>query len=657
MENRDYESILDVMPETGVYVIREEDHGLLYFNRRVREISPQARLGAPCHDVWAGSCSNCPLLTMEDQEESRSVSYNELYGGMVDIIASRTLWEGTLPAFVVTVSPHRDAIGYTYRKILHVDLLRDHCIVLKSDPYGWQPEEGPLSQQLAQFANGPAIHPEDAERFATFIQLENVRASLRDSQIVPTLIYRRRADEGYRWNLMELVPDQVRDGEVQSAVFCVKDVHDLLREGLELGGLTVRGQELIRSLGERNFNIYTIDLKSGLADPIRVDGQMREEFASAPWSGLMRTHIAERLHEAYQDEFQSRFSLEGLRQAKLDGQQKTELLCQWRSGEEYRYISVTAYFGRDLKSRSYTVLALQDVDDRMRQELAHTQRDMQMAAILKSRYKTMNTVHLSSGQCELVDLTQPVGPENPISGDYMLYMQNALSNRVHPNDMEHFWELLTLDHLREKANATEDYAEEICQYRLREEPVHWMELRILYSRQKDQVMVNILSQDITREKSQEESRLQTLEDRAYIISSLSSLFFSTYYIDLEHDTFRAVTELRRVGDVLGDAVLCSAALQIYANHFIHPDDREEYLKTMNIQNMRQNLRWWKPYLAVEYRKLSEDAGSMPDTFSWVRATAVLARTNAEDMPQTVVYVAQDITDNRRRADGAENSNH
>ena len=51
----------------------------------------------------------------------------------------------------------------------------------------------------------------------------------------------------------------------------------------------------------------------------------------------------------------------------------------------YRYISVTAYFGRELGPRSYTVLALQDVDEHIRQELANTQRDMQMAEILKSR--------------------------------------------------------------------------------------------------------------------------------------------------------------------------------------------------------------------------------------------------------------------------------
>ena len=45
-------------------------------------------------------------------------------------------------------------------------------------------------------------------------------------------------------------------------------------------------------------------------------------------------------------------------------------------------------------------------------------------------------------------------------------------------------------------------------------------------------MVNILGQDVTEDKLQEAAKLQALEDRAYLITSLSSLFFSTYYIDL-----------------------------------------------------------------------------------------------------------------------------
>ena len=643
MESRDYENILGALPDTGVYVIREEDRRILYFNKKVREVSPEVRLGDACHEIWTGSCNCCPLLTIEGRRESRSVSYNASYGGVVDVSASRVLWEDSIPAFVITVSPRPDHAGCTYRKILRVDLAQNICDVLKSDPEGWQPGQGCLSRQLEQFARSGAIHPEDVERFAAFVQPDHLRTLPRTGRETLHLIYRRRADSGYRWNLMEVIPD-LSGGEIRYAILCVKDVHNVLREGLEREGGSVRSQELIRTLGERNFSIYTIDLNDGAADPIRVDGQMREGMSplALPWSELMRFHIQDRLHGAYQAEFQRRFSLEGLRRARDEGRQKTELLCQWRSAEDYRYISVTAYFGQGPKASDYTVLALQDVDKQMRRELAHSMRDMQMAAVLRSRFKMMNIVDLESGQCERVSLAQPA--ESSQTGDYAQYIQTALSAHVHPADRDNFWARLSLEHLRERAETIEDYGEEVCQYRLLGQPVRWIELRVIYSRQDERVMVNILGQDITREKQQEASQLQTLEDRAHIISSLSSLFFSTYYIDLEHDSFRAVIQLRRVEDVLGEEVNFTAALQIYANHFIHPDDRAEYLRVMDLRNLRENLRWWQPCVAVEFRKLPDDAGS--DNCGWGRGPAVLAQTGPDDMPRTVVYAAQDISANR-----------
>lgn len=269
--------------------------------------------------------------------------------------------------------------GYTYRKILHVDLDQDRCDVLKSDPDGWQPGEGPLSVQLEQFARGGAVHPDDVERFTAFTRPEQLRRAAGTGQEAATLIYRRREEGGYRWNLMEAVLDRAGGG--RTATLCVKDIHDVLREGQEREGIM--------------------------------------------------------------------------------------------------------------------------------------------------------------------------------------------------------------------------------------------------------------------------ARLHALEDHAYIVSSLSGLFFSTYYLDLEHDSFRAVTQLHRVENVLGSEVNCTSAMRIYANHFIHPDDREEYLRVMNVENLRQCLRWWKPCAAVEYRKLPDEPGAGGDSWGWVRATAVLARAGEDDMPRTAVYVAQDISEGRR----------
>lgn len=276
--------------------------------------------------------------------------------------------------------------------------------------------------------------------------------------------------------------------------------------------------------------------------------------------------------------------------------------------------------------------------------------DTEMAAILRSRFKTMNTVDLDSGVCRWVDLTRPEKQDAVLTGDYRLFLQSALSNRVHPEDAASVQSALSLDHLRETAARLEgEFKEEVCLYRRLGEPVQWIEQRIIYSRKDGQVSVNILGQDVTREKHREEDQLQLLEDREYIISSLSTLFFSTYYVNLEQNTFRAVTQLRHVGDLLGSEVYYAAALQIYANHFIHPDDRAEYLRVMGVDNLRQQLRWWQPYVAMEYRKLPEEPSAHPNNWQWVRATAVLARSGADDLPKTAVYVAQDITGSQRRS--------
>lgn len=285
--------------------------------------------------------------------------------------------------FEEILSSRPETGGFTYRKILQVDLERDRCTVLKSDPEGWQPGQGPLTGQMARFALNGAVHPEDAERFVTFTRLDHLRRAWEGGKEALSMIYRRKVNGGFRWNLMEVVPE--RGGDRRYVTVCVKDVDDVLWEGMEREGLAAQSREMIRSL----------------------------------------------------------------------------------------------------------------------------------------------------------------------------------------------------------------------------------------------------------------------EDRAYIISSLSSLFFSTYYIDLEEDTFRTVTQLGRVGDVLGDEVSCSAALSIYANHFIHPDDRAAYLSTMSMDNLRGSLRWWQPCVAFEYRRLSEEPGAGPDSWSWVRASAVLARTGEDDLPKTAVYVAQDITGGRR----------
>ena len=96
--------------------------------------------------------------------------------------------------------------GDIYRKILRVDLERDRCEVLKTDPESWRPGEDALSVQLERFAMGGAIHGEDTERFVAFTRLEQLRKCVRAGEEGTNLLYRRRMGDDYRWRSFQAGP-------------------------------------------------------------------------------------------------------------------------------------------------------------------------------------------------------------------------------------------------------------------------------------------------------------------------------------------------------------------------------------------------------------------------------------------------------------------
>ena len=61
MTQNTIEAILNNLSGTAIYVIRQDNHRILYFNDRVKEVTPDARIGSVCHELWNGTCANCPL--------------------------------------------------------------------------------------------------------------------------------------------------------------------------------------------------------------------------------------------------------------------------------------------------------------------------------------------------------------------------------------------------------------------------------------------------------------------------------------------------------------------------------------------------------------------------------------------------------------------
>ncbi len=654
MDRIEYEKILQAVPTTGIFIIREDNHEILYYNERVREISPHVRKGIPCHTLGDHSCANCPILTIGDKQEKRTLCYNNPFGEMVDITAVRTTWKQQIPAFIITIAPHMQMISQTYHKIMRVNLTQDSYEVIKIRPedrmigYGTDT----FSSWLGQFIYDGGIHPEDMNNFISFTRPDHIRNTLNSGQEILTCCYRRRAGDDFRWNLMEIVSDSSSSDERQSVFIYIKDIHNILQESQELDDASIRVQEVIRTLGTQNFGVYGIDLNSGETNLVRENGHTHTGWKSLtlPWDELLNTRLMKQIHPTDRDRFCQMFSLEALRLARDSSVQKTDMLCQWRGEDdhEYRYMAVIAYLGQNYNAKNYTILALQNVDKRVRQEHTLSLRDMQLAAILKSRYSVMTTVYLENGQCERIQIKENSTIQNTVTGSYHQYFHKALESFVCPEDAEIFQKVLNPEHLYQKAADTQDYSEEICQYRVAGTSLQWMEDHVTYARQGNRISVNILGRDITREKTEEELRQKEEQEQADIIRTLSGMFFATYYADLEQDSFRSVTNLQEVEKALQGEIDYATGLKTYAENFIHPDDRKEYLDVLSVQNLRRTLSKKQPYVTLAYRKLPKDSDTKPEDYGWIRSTAVMSQAGADGKARSIVYAAQDVTESKRK---------
>lgn len=656
MEIKDYEMILDSIQSTGVYVIREDDHQILYFNKRMKEIAPGIETGMVCHDLWPGSCASCPLLYIGDRKQNHSISFDAPFGKIVDISATRAIWENEVPAIVLSIAPHAETLSYIYNWILRGNLTLDCFEMIKFVPGETADlihENISLSAWLNQFLEKGYIYNSDTARFQSFITPGYLSRELKQGKKKLVCMYRRRTAQGYRWYTIEVVPDPDYSHENQIVMICIKDIHDVFQEGLELEEISIQNQEVINSLGELNFGVYVVNLRTGTLNPVRVSEDMKEVVRRGiqQWDDLLTEMVERFFHPEYKERILHTYSLDALRQAKAEGKDKLELLCLRSFREEYRYISASAYFNETNQESPYVILALQDVDEQTRQEIKRSQDDLRMAAIIKSRYNMMDKVDLETGMCEQIYLHETDEAARIWTGDYEAYIQKAAREAVCEADREEFLQVRALENLRKQAEHVEDFAETACRYRLKGPPESWVKDHVFFVRYDNTVMVNILSRDITFEKMKETADRKLKRDRALIINSLSDMFFATYYLDLENNTFRMVTQMEAVGEILGEILgaemNCREGIRTYANRFVHPDARDEYLQKVDYDNLLSTLSEEHPMVAVEYKRIKSEEDGTYQNDGWIRATVILAEAE-NGRPKKAIYVAQDITESKEK---------
>lgn len=633
---------------TAVYVIREDNHKILYYNKRVRDVAPNIEIGMVCHELWEGTCDNCPLLYIEEKKEARTVNYDDPFGKAVEIAATRILWEEAIPAFMIAVTPYAEPANHVYHKILRGNLSTDRFSIVKVDEEEIQEMREYMTSLSAWFfgiAKRGYVYEDDIERYENFVHFENVKAELKKGAKKLSCIYRRRTGDRYRWNTLEIVPDFDYTDDNQKVMIYLKDIHDTFKEGLAREEASIRNQEIINSLGEANFAIYVVDLQSGHVNIVRATEKIRQNVNTEKhlWDNTFKGIGAGYISPEDQANVYNQLSLESMRTAWENGEKKKTILCRLFLYGEWRYVSISAYFKENKKQGGYAILTFQDVDEQTRRDMERTRNDQRMATIIKSRYSILNTIDLETGICERVYLREGLTGRRE-EGDYAYYVQKAFDETVVEADKKAFKKALFLENLRKNAETVQDFREDICQYRHKGAALLWTEEHVLYIRQGEKTVVNILGRDITSEKLAEEQAYRESIEKASIINSLTSMFFATYYIDLENDLFRPVLQKAAVSNILGDERNYTQGISMYAQNFVAAEDREAYLEHVNYRKLLNSLSIEQPVVAFEYRMVPDENHRR----AWIRASIVLAETTSDGKPKRALYVAQDVTESKLR---------
>lgn len=403
-------------------------------------------------------------------------------------------------------------------------------------------------------------------------------------------------------------------------------------------------KDIIESLADLYYGIYIIDLQKGKINSARILDKA-EDTDMIEWDGLLLKITDQYYHPSCREEMLQKYCLSSLRNSLEKGEKKTEFLGRRMIDNRYQYVSVIAYFHMN-KNRKYVILAIQNIDEYICRELNRNRNDTRMADIIKFGYDTMSTIYLDTGMCERIYLDS-VNDLNKMNIEKYEYFFQADLEGVIKEDYEEFQKNLSLENLRKRAKEIESYEEFIWQYQVKGPFIIWVESHVIFHRQGEQVIVNILSKDVTRKKLKEAADEKDKKERYSINNSLNHLFFATYYVDLEANIFRMLIQKEELGSTLGVETNFREAIRTYALNFVHPKDRKEYLEKMDYQNLLNTLSPEHPKVTMEYCRIKiNDDGEM-EKDGWVYATVVLTETK-NGRPIKALYVAQDVTEIKQK---------
>lgn len=305
MEISDYELLLDSLQMAGVYVIRKDNHQILYFNQWMKKTVPDLVLGAVRHELWVD-------MLPEGRTEMKNENINDAHPwkGTVRIEAADVLWEKKIPASVVTVIPCKEStagkkereyigksLGNLFFAIYDIDLEEDvfHTVNQREEVKNILGTEMSFTEAIRIYSEH-FVHSDCREEYVQKMSRTNLLEKLSESRPFVAMEYHRikidaeGVPEGDGWVRATVIATEFRDGKSSKALYVAQDIsevkkkeemeHQMLKEACEAANRAnaSKSEFLSRMSHDIRTPMNAITGFLRLLDKQQEDGAKRKEY-------------------------------------------------------------------------------------------------------------------------------------------------------------------------------------------------------------------------------------------------------------------------------------------------------------------------------------------------------------------------------------------
>lgn len=495
MNENNCSDILDSVGSAGIYVIREDDHRILYFNKLVKNAVPNVKIGMLCSEIWNKNCEKCPLIDNERNCENRSFNVGYLSGKAYDITAKKMMWDNKIPAYVISFTLHAEIHAVSYEnkddEVCDKGIKRDELQfkneailkILGTENFGIY---------LVDLNTGKMECVKSTEEDKTFIK------SVNDSwdDVVSDLVkfryhknYRDKFKNAFSLNSLRKLKNSGKDkyealferniggvfkyvkascffhtdysGE-EYAVLSFLDSDDYARR--EIGH--VKNERRMAAVVRSRFDILNyVELDSGKCETVTVNKDGADKTSFGNYDEFLHMDL-EDVYENDRENFLDSLSLENLSEKYKSGL-KNEIV-QYRTGKKdnLRWRERQIFYMQQNDLSEVDIFERDVTEEKLREE-----RENRIAAEKKNIINSLSSMFIASGIVDLYKGTcRKISRRSSEVADVLdeERIYNDVINEfaygfVHPDDRKEYLQKMNLESFREE--LSEDHPILSCEYR------------------------------------------------------------------------------------------------------------------------------------------------------------------------------------------------